>query len=84
MSGADAAEDAEDELHEEGRLDQPAVDEMREVVEVADVVAFVLERVPCASPSSFRMRSMSRKVLRKMKSSVPRRYGSSQSYFQVS
>jgi hypothetical protein len=41
--GADAAEDAEDRLHEERRLDQPAVDEMRQVVEVADVVAFELE-----------------------------------------
>ena len=30
-------------LHEERRLDQPAVDEMREIVEVADVVALVLE-----------------------------------------
>ena len=40
---ADAAEDAEDELHEEGRLDEPAVDEMGEIVEVADVVALVLE-----------------------------------------
>ena len=41
--GADAAEDAEDRLDEERRLDQPAVDEMREIVEMADVVAFVLE-----------------------------------------
>ena len=41
--GADAAENAEDELDEEGRLDQLAVDEMGEIVEVADVVALVLE-----------------------------------------
>ena len=41
--GADAAEDAEDRLHEQRRLDQPAVEEMREVVEVADIVAFELE-----------------------------------------
>ena len=41
--GADAAEDAEDGLDEERRLDEPAVDEMREIVEMPDVVAFVLE-----------------------------------------
>ena len=43
MLGADAAQDAEDQLHEERRLDHAAIDEMREIVEVADVVAFVLE-----------------------------------------
>ena len=41
--GADAAEDAEDRLHEERRLDQPAVEEMRQIVEMADVVALELE-----------------------------------------
>ena len=41
--GADAAEDAEDRLHEERRLDQAAVEEVRQVVEVADVVALELE-----------------------------------------
>ena len=41
--GADAAEDAEDQLQEDRRLEQPAVDAMREIVEVADVVALVLE-----------------------------------------
>ena len=41
--GADAAEDAEDRLHEERRLDEPALEEVREVVEVADVVALELE-----------------------------------------
>ncbi len=39
----DAAEDAENALHEEGRLDEAAVDEMGERVEVADVVALDLE-----------------------------------------
>ena len=43
LIGADAAEDAEDRLHEQRRLDQPAVEEMGEVVEVPDVVAFELE-----------------------------------------
>src|SRR5260221_12232428 len=41
--GADAAEDAEDRLHEEWRLDEAAIEEMREVVEVADIVALELE-----------------------------------------
>ena len=41
--GADAAEDAEDALHEERRLDQLAVEEMGEGVEMADVVALELE-----------------------------------------
>src|SRR5260370_5503590 len=41
--GADAAEDAEDRLHEERRLDEAAIEEMREVVEVADIVALELE-----------------------------------------
>ncbi len=72
--GADAAQNAEDRLDEERRLDQPAVEEMREVVEVADIVAFDA-RSACRSPrrAASRMRSMSVKVLRKMKSSVARR-----------
>ena len=40
---ADAAEEAEDRLDEERRLDQPAVDEMRQRVEMADVVALDFE-----------------------------------------
>ena len=40
---ADAAEDAEHRLDEERRLDQPAVGEMGERVEMADVVALELE-----------------------------------------
>jgi hypothetical protein len=40
---ADAAEDAEHGLHQEGRLDQPAVGEMSEVVKMANVVALELE-----------------------------------------
>ena len=38
-----AAQDAEDRLHEQRRLHQPAIEEMREVVEMADVVALELE-----------------------------------------
>ena len=41
--GADAAEDAEDRLHEERRLHQSALQKMREVVQMADVVALELE-----------------------------------------
>ena len=41
--GADPAENAEDRLHEKRRLDQPAIEEMREIVEVADIVALELE-----------------------------------------
>ena len=41
--GADAAEDAEHALHEERRLDQAAIGEMGERVEMADVVALDLE-----------------------------------------
>jgi hypothetical protein len=41
--GADAAEDAEDRLDEEGRLDQAAIDDVRQVVEVPNVVALELE-----------------------------------------
>ena len=42
-SGADAAENAEDQLQEHRRLEQAAIDAMGEIVEVADVVALVLE-----------------------------------------
>ena len=41
--GADAAENPEDQLHEHRRLEQAAIDQMGEIVEVAGVVAFVLE-----------------------------------------
>src|SRR5487761_1784173 len=41
--GADSAENAEDRLHQERRLDQLAVEEMGERIEMADVVAFELE-----------------------------------------
>ena len=41
--GPDAAENAEDALHEEGRLHEALIDEMGERVEVADVVALDLE-----------------------------------------
>ena len=41
--GPDAAENAEDQLHEHRRLEQAAIDAMGEVVEVTRVVAFVLE-----------------------------------------
>ncbi|KAG0922615.1 hypothetical protein G6F31_019849 [Rhizopus arrhizus] len=40
---ADAAQDAEHGLDERRRLHQPAVDEVRQVVEVADVVALEFE-----------------------------------------
>ena len=43
LFGADAAEDAEDGLHEERRADQPPVEEMGEVVEMAGIVALELE-----------------------------------------
>ena len=41
--GGNPAEDAEDRLDQEGRLDDLAVDEMRKVVEMAHVIAFMLE-----------------------------------------
>ena len=44
--GADAAEDPEDRLHEQRRLQHPAVQEVGEVVEVAGVVALELEARP--------------------------------------
>src|SRR6516225_11901023 len=40
--GANAAENAEDELHENWRFEHAAIDAMGKTVEVADVVAFVL------------------------------------------
>src|SRR5262245_56479770 len=40
---SDAAEDAEDALHEEGRLDDAAIGKMRERIEMADVIALDLE-----------------------------------------
>src|SRR5271156_6206986 len=41
--GADAAEDAEYRLHEEWRLNELFVDEVSQIVEESDIVAFVLE-----------------------------------------
>ena len=41
--GPDAAQDAEHRLHQEGRLYQPRIDEMGQIVQVADVVALVFE-----------------------------------------
>src|SRR6266404_5154650 len=41
--GTDAAKNAEDGLHEERRLHQLAVEEMRECVEMADIIALKLE-----------------------------------------
>jgi hypothetical protein len=38
-AGADAAEHAEDGLHEQRRREQPALEEMGERVEIADIVA---------------------------------------------
>src|SRR5699024_513294 len=40
---ADPPEDAEDRLDEERRLDEAPVEKMREIVEVADIVALELE-----------------------------------------
>jgi hypothetical protein len=40
---ANAAKQAEHRLHEEGRLHQPAVGEVGEIVEMGDVVAFELK-----------------------------------------
>ena len=50
--GADAAEDAEDGLHEQRRLDQLLVEAVGQVVEVADVVALELEAGAVALPRS--------------------------------
>ena len=46
---ADAAHDAEDALHEERRLHQAAIGEVRQIVEMADVIAFEFEA--CAQRS---------------------------------
>src|SRR6185312_5188802 len=40
---ADAAENAEHSLHEQRRLDEPALQEMREIVKMGGVVALELE-----------------------------------------
>ena len=66
--GADAAQDAEDRLHEERRLHQPAIEEMGQVVEMADVVALELEARAAALAQILQTCSISLKVLRKMKS----------------
>ena len=42
-SGADAAQNAEHRLDEQRRLHQPAVEEMRQRIEMADIVAFEFE-----------------------------------------
>ena len=77
---ADAAQDAEHRLHEQRRLHQAALEEVREVVEMRDVVALELEAGVVVRSRSVRMYSMSLKVLRKTRSRVPSRYGCSQSY----
>ena len=41
--GADSAEDAHDALNEQRRLDQPAVDEVGQVIDMGNVVALKLE-----------------------------------------
>jgi hypothetical protein len=47
---SDGAEDSEYRLHEEGRLHETPVGEMREVVQVPDVVALELDvPLPCRS-----------------------------------
>jgi len=52
--GADAAENAEDRLHEERRLDQLAVEEMRQRIEMADIVALELEFGAAAFAKAFK------------------------------
>src|SRR5258707_1255253 len=47
---ADAAQDAEDRLHEERRLQELAVEEMGQRVEMADIVAFAFEARAAAVP----------------------------------
>jgi hypothetical protein len=46
--GADAAENAKDHLDEERRFHQATIDEVRQAVETADIVAFTLEPGPVA------------------------------------
>ena len=55
--GADAAEDAEDRLHEERRLDELAIEEVGERVEMADIVAFEFEAhaVALAEPLQYEL-----------------------------
>jgi hypothetical protein len=81
--GADAAQDAEDRLHEERRLGEAPVEEMGQAIEMADVIAFELEAGAMPSPSSFMTRSMSLKVFLKMKSRLPSRCFGSQSYLKL-
>src|SRR5690349_14274819 len=47
---SDAAQDAEDRLHEQRRLQELAVEEMRQRVQMADVVAFAFEAGAAAMP----------------------------------
>src|SRR5262245_28037806 len=75
---ADAAEDAEHALHQEGRLDQLALREMSEVVQVTDVVHSNSKRVPFAD-NAVSAYSISLKVLRKTRSRVLSRCCGSQS-----
>src|SRR5262249_20071447 len=75
---ADAAEDAEHALHQEGRLDQLALREMSEVVQVTDVVHSNSKRVPFAD-NAVSAYSISLKVFRKTRSRVLSRYWGSQS-----
>ena len=81
--GADPAEDAEDRLDEQRRLDHPLLEEVGEVVEVADVVALELEPSARARRASRTIVSMSLYVFRKMKSRVISRYSGSQSCWNV-
>jgi hypothetical protein len=68
----DRAEDPEDALHEQRRLASPAVEEVGEVVEVADVVALELEaRAARADLVDDRLDVAN--VFLKMKSVVPSR-----------
>ena len=52
--GADAAQNAQHELDEQRPRDQPAVTEMRQRIEVADVVALELEARAAALAQSFK------------------------------
>ena len=81
--GADASEDPEDRLDEERRLDQPALEQVGEVVEVADVVALELEPRPAAVAEDPKVRSISLNVLRKTWSRLSSRWAASQSYWKV-
>src|SRR3546814_657523 len=47
--GPDSAHDAENELDEEWRLHQPLIDEIGQIVEMADVIAFMLELATLSS-----------------------------------